>query len=329
MALNRRTLLQSASLAVATSLYPAAGAWAQGSDKPLSLLVPWPVGGPVDVSARILQPELSRLAGVPVVIENAPGAGGVIGLNRYSQRPPADRGLAMVSVSDVITSLLATPGQKIKPEDFQLVGMAALGGAVLMVREGLPARTFDELARFAREQPPQSLKFGHLGSGSYFHLVWEELSARAGISALQVPYTGASLGILRDLGNGDLDMALLPLSATATGFPRIRGIGTTASTRNPFFPDLPTLGEGAVAAGYAAHGWWALATLRETAPPDLDRLERWSRAAIGSNAVATGYKAQSMNPPPAMSRQDLDTFFKTEIERYRLQLKRLGLIAAA
>ncbi len=328
MTLNRRTLLQSASIALATGLYPAAEAWGQVSDKPLNLLVPWPVGGPVDITARILQPELSRLAGVPVVIDNAPGAGGVIGLNRYAQRPPTDRGLVMISVSDAVTSLLAAPGQKIKPEDFRLLNIAASGGVALVVREGLPARSFDELVRLMRGQAAQSLKFGHFGAGSYFHLIWEELAARVGVTALQVPYKGVP-ELLRDLGAGDLDVALLPGNASVMAFPRIRPIATSAAMRTTFYPDLPTLAESTSAAGYSAAGWWALGVMRDTAPAEVDRLERWSQAAIVSPAVATAYKAQTISPPPVMSRQELDNFFRAEIERYRVQMKRLGLFAAA
>lgn len=328
MTLNRRTLLQSASVALATLSHPAAQVWAQGSDKPLNLLVPWPVGGPVDVTARILQPELSRLAGVPVLIENAPGAGGVIGLGRYVKRPLAERGLVMVSVSDAITSLLTAPGQKLKPEDFRLLGIVASGGNVLMVREGLAARSFDDLVRLVRGQAPQSLKFGHFGSGGWQHLVWEELAARVGLTALQVPYKGAS-DLLRDLAAGDLDMALLPGNAAVMGYPRVRAIATSAAMRSPFYPDLPTLGESTAGAGYSAEGWWALGVMRDTVLSEVDRLEAWSQAAIRSNAVATAYKAQSFTPPPVMPRQELHSFFKTEIERYRVQIKRLGLLPAA
>jgi tripartite-type tricarboxylate transporter receptor subunit TctC len=326
MKLNRRTFLKSSALALAAAGAPLTTALAQGSGKSISLLVPWPAGGPVDITARALQPELSRLADAQVLIENVPGAGGVIGLNRYAQRAPAERGLVMVSVSDVITSLLATPGQKIKPEDFQLLGLTAAGGSVLVIRDGLPARNFDELVRLARSQAPQSLTFGHFGPGSFFHLVWEELTARTGITALQVPYKGTP-DILRDLSTGDLDVAFLPLNATVMGFPRLRGIAMTAATRNPYYPDLPTLAESSSAAGYAAWGWYAMATMRDTASAELDRLERWTRSAVASDTAAAAYKAQSAVVPPAQSRIAVSRFFAAEIERYRAQLNRLGLLA--
>jgi len=328
MTLNRRNFLKSAGLTLAAMQGASGAAWAQGSAKALNLLVPWPVGGPVDTTARALQPELSRLADAPVIIENAPGAGGVIGLNRYAQRTPAERGLVMVSVSDVVTSLLAAPGQKLKPEDFQLLGLTASGGSVLLVREGLPVRSFDELVRLARSQPAQSLKFGHFGPGSFFHLVWEELSIRTGIAALQVPYKGAP-DVLRDLGTGDLDMAILPLNAAVMSFPRLRGIAMTAARRNPYFAELPTLAESTEAAGFVAEGWFAMATMRDTPAHELERMERWTRSAVASDSALAAYKAQSSVVPPAQARSEVNRFFNAEIERYRGQLRRLGLLAAA
>ena len=326
MKLNRRTLLKSSAVALAAASAPLTSALAQGPGKPLNLLVPWPVGGPADTIARVLQPELSRLAQAPVLIENAPGAGGVIGLNRYTQRTPAERGLVMVTVSDVVTSLLATPGQKIKPEDFQLLGLTLVGGGVLLVRDGLPARSFDELVRLARSQGPQSLKFGHMGMGSFYHLCWEEISDRTGITTLQVPYKGTP-DILRDLGTGDLDIAIVVLNAAVMGFPRLRGIATMTAARNPFFPELPTIAESSSAAGYLALGWFALATLRDTPPAELERFETWARLAVASDSAAAAYKAQSSVVPAAMSRSELNRLFKAEVERYRGRLKSLGLLA--
>ncbi len=326
MKLNRRALLKSAMFALSTTGLPLNQALAQASGKVLNLVVPWPAGGPVDITARVLQPELSRLAEMPVLIENIPGAGGVIGLNRYAQRAPDSRGLVMVSVSDVITSLLAAPSQKIKPEDFQLLGLTAAGGAALVVREGLPVRNFDELVRLVRSQAPQSLKFGHFGPGSFFNLVWEEISARTSMTALQVPYKGTP-DLLRDLGNGDLDMAMLPLNGAVMSFPRLRGIANTAFARNPYFPDLPTLSESNSLSGYVALGWFALATLKATGSADLEKLERWTRLAVASETTAIAYRANSSVVPPAQSLEELDQFFRAEINRYRTQLKRLGLLA--
>lgn len=326
MTINRRTLLKSASLALASLDLSVSPAMAQSTGKTLNLMVPWPAGGPADSNARLFQTELSRQVGVPVLVDNVGGAGGVIGLNRYVQRPQADRGLILVSNSDVISSLLTAPNQKIKPEDFQLLGLTSVGGLVLLVREGLPVRSFDELVSWARTQAPQSLKFGHNGMGSYFQLVWDEVSARTGLTALQVPYKGA-VDILRDLATGDLDMAFTTLNAAAMGYPRTRSIAATAAQRNPSFPDLPTLGESSAAAGYNSEGWFALATLRGTPAPELERMGRWTHATMANEAVTQALKARGSATLPALSQQELDRFFTAEVERYRRLLKRLGLLA--
>ena len=301
-------------------------AHAQGSDKPLNLTVTWPVGGPIDSTARVLQPELSLLAAQPVVVENIPGAGGVIGLERYVARPPAVRGLLLGSNSEMIGSLLTSPNTKVKPEDFRLLAIAGLGGFLVLARDSLPVKSFDELVAFAKTQPANALKFGHFGPGSLFHVAWEELSAKVGISALQVPYKGAA-DLLRDLGVGDLDIAFVPLNQTTVNFPRVRVLGTTGRLRNPYFASLPTLDESTAARGFRYQGWYALAVTRDTPAAEADRLERWAQNAVGAAGYAQASKGMGVVVPPALSRGELDNFYQAEIERYRIQLKRLGLLA--
>lgn len=301
-------------------------AHAQGSDKSLNLTVTWPVGGPIDSTARVLQPELSLMAAQPVVVENIPGAGGLIGLERYVARPPAVRGLLLGSNSELIGSLLTAPNAKVKPEDFQLLAIAGLGGFLMLARESLPVKSFDDLVAFAKTQPTNALKFGHFGQGSLFHVAWEELGAKVGISALQVPYKGAP-DLLRDLGAGDLDIAFVPLNQTTFNFPRVRALGTTSQVRNPYFASLPTLDESTSARGFRYEGWYALAVTRDTAVAEVDRLQRLAQSAVGGAGYAQSSKGMGVVVPPAQSRGELDNFYKVEIERYRVQLKRLGLLA--
>ena len=299
---------------------------AQGSDKTLNLTVPWPAGGPIDATARFLQAELGKQAAQTVLVDNIPGAGGVIGLERYAARPAPVRGLLMGSPSEMIGSLLTTPQAKLKPEDFRLLAVAALGGFVLVVRESLPVTSFDELVAWAKTRPAGTLKFGHFGAGSLFHMVWEELSAKVGISALQVPYKGAA-DILRELGTGDLDAAFLPLNQTVVNYPRLRAVAVSGQVRNPYFAKLPTLDEGTAARGFRYEGWYAMAVTRDTPEADVERLQRWAQAAVGSAAFAQASQGMGQVVPPTHSRAELDNFYQAEIERYRVQLKRLGLLA--
>lgn len=328
MTVNRRKLLKSTALGLIAAHYPLTRALAQAPAKSVSIVVPWPAGGPADINARRLQAELSQVSGMPVVVENIAGAGGVIGLNRYINRSQPQRGMVLVSVSDVITSLLATPGQKSKPEDFQLVGLTAIGGMVVLARESLPVQSFDELIQFGRSRPLQTLKFAHFGQGSFNHLINEDLLARTGITALQVPYKGTPEA-LRDLSNGDIDVVVVPLNALAVDFPHVRSLAQTSAVRNPYFANLPTVAESNTAAGYKMEGWFALAVGRDTPSAEVEQFQRWVHAAVATDTAAKTYKSLRSVVPPALSRAELDQFFKADIERLRLQLKRLGLLAAA
>ncbi len=298
-------------------------AWA--SDTTMSLLVPWPAGGIVDSSARILQPELGRVSATNVVLENVPGAGGLIGLDRYARRPTGERGLLVGTNSELIATLLTNPGSsKLRPEDFRLVGMIAVGGFALVVRDGLPVRDFDSLVAYARTKPTGTLKFAHFGSGSLFHLAWEELAGRAGITALQVPYKG-SPDLLRDLNNESVDLAFLPLTKAAVGFPGVRGLATSAAARHPLFPDLPTVTESVAGRGFQYEGWYALTVMRDTPAPELAKLERWASAAVQAPAFLEGSKQMGASPPPSLTRIQLDQFYDSEIARHRALVQRLNL----
>lgn len=310
---------------IGTLLCALLGCGTASAEAPLNLLVPWPAGGAVDAAARSLQPELARETARPVVVENLAGAGGLIALERYARRAPAERGLLVGSASDLITNLLAGAGTtKLKPEDFRLVGMVAAGGFALMAREQLPVRDFDELVAYAVTLPPQTLKFAHAGQGSILHLAWEDLAARAGITALQVPYRGAP-DMLRDLRNGQLDIAFVPLNTATLGFAGVRALGITTATRHPLYPQLPTLAEGRAAHGFEYVGWIALAVLRETPERELNRLDRWARAAAQAPAFIEGARQAGALPPPTLTRAQLDQFYATEVVRHRALIQRLRL----
>ncbi len=310
---------------IGTVLFAMLGCGAASAESPLTLLVPWPAGGAVDAAARSLQPELAREAARPVVVENLAGAGGLIALDRYARRSPAERGVLVGSASDLITGLLTNAGSsKLKPEDFRLIGMVVAGSLVLMASEKLPARDFDELVAYARTQPPQTLKFAHAGQGSVLHLAWEELCARAGISALQVPYRGAP-DMLRDLANGQLDIAFVPLNTSTLGYPGVRALGMTAATRHPLFAQVPTLAEGQAAHGYEYIGWIALAVLRDTPTAELARLEGWAQAAARAPAFIEGVRSAGGLPPPMLTRAQLDQFYDAEVTRHRTLIRRLRL----
>ena len=314
---------------LATGLLVAAAAVAAASsafaaDGQLNILVPWPAGGPADTTARTLVTDLQQQSGSTVLIENIVGAGGQIGVERYARKAPAERGFLLGSPSELIATLLTSNTTKLKPEDFRLVAVAASGGFALVVRDGLPVRSFDELAAHARTLPPKALKFAHLGFGSLFHLAWKDVTARAGITALQVPYKGVP-DILKDLAVGDLDVAFVPLNTAVTSFPGIRAIGMTAPTRNPFFPQLATLGESTAGRGFQYEGWFGLVVARDLPPAEFERLERLAQAAMRGNAFAESNRALGHVVPAVRTRAQIDQFYDGEVARHRALIARLGL----
>lgn len=296
-------------------------AWA--TDGVLPITVPWPAGGIADTYARQIQAELSRASGMTAVIENITGAGGLIALDRYVRRPANDRGLFLCSNSDLIATLLTSRGTtRLQPEDFRLACVLGTGPFAFVVRDGLLARTVDEVFRAVRAPGAEPLKVGHTGVGSLFHLAWEDVLGRTGVPAVMAPYRGAP-DILRDLANGAIDAAMLPLATPVTSYPGTRTIGMSGAMRHPSFPQLQPLTESESLRGYVQEGWFGMAVPRETPAEELARTGRWLQVAMRTPAFLESVRANGGLPPPEMDRAQLDRFYETEVSRLRAAAQRI------
>lgn len=223
---------------------------AQGAypNKPIKLIVPFPPGGNVDLSARILAPELSRELGQPVVIENKAGAGGTLGLDAVAKSAPDGYTLGIASpVNHLAAPSLypKLPYDSIK--DFTPVGLVASVPMVLVVGPSSPAKSVQELIKLARVRPG-ALTMASAGSGSGNHIVGELFQDATGTQFVHVPYKG-SAPANTDLAGGHVDLhfdqlsSVLPLVQGG----KLRPLAVTTAKRSALMPDVPTLAEAGVA----------------------------------------------------------------------------------
>ena len=234
-------LLASFALVPATSLaqpYP---------NKPIRLIVPFPPGGNVDLSARIVAPELSKELGQPIVIDNKAGAGGTLGLDAVAKSPPDGYTLGVASpVNHLAAPSLypKLPYDSIK--DFTPVGLIASVPMVLVVGPSSPAKSVQELLALARTRG--SMTMASAGSGSGNHIVGELFQDATGAKFVHVPYKG-SAPANNDLAGGHVDLhfdqlsSVLPLVQGG----RLKPLAVTTAKRSPLMPDVPTLAEAGVA----------------------------------------------------------------------------------
>jgi tripartite-type tricarboxylate transporter receptor subunit TctC len=231
-----------------TSIPLAARAQAAYPNKPIKLIVPFPPGGNVDLSARILAPELSRELGQPVVIENKAGAGGTLGLDAVAKSAPDGYTLGIASPVNHLAAPSLYPKLPYDSiRDFTPVGLVASVPMVLVVGPSSPVKSVQELLKLARARSG-ALTMASAGSGSGNHIVGELFQDATGTQFVHVPYKG-SAPANTDLAGGHVDLhfdqlsSVLPLVQGG----KLRPLAVTTAKRSALMPDVPTLAEAGVA----------------------------------------------------------------------------------
>jgi len=216
--------------------------------KPIRLVVPFPPGGNVDLSARIIAPELAKELGQPIVIDNKPGAGGTLGLDAVAKAPPDGYVLGIASpVNHLAAPSLypKLPYDSIK--DFSPVGLIASVPMVLVVGPSSPVKNVQELIALAKSRRA-AMTMASAGGGSGNHIVGELFQEATGTKFVHVPYKG-SAPANNDLAGGHVDLHFDQLSSVLTLVQggRLKALAVTTARRSSLLPDVPTLAESGVA----------------------------------------------------------------------------------
>ena len=223
--------------------------------KPVRLLTGSAPGGGADQTSRVIAERLSRVLKEQVVVENRPGATGMIANRLVSNSAPDGYTLLLEPSSFVAISphLNAKDGWDPTKKLAPIIQVSAYG-LVLVVHPSVPARTVKELIVLARSRPGV-LNFASSGIGSNFHLSAELFKIRAKIDIVHIPYRGSSNALIDLLaGRADLMFGLIPISYPYIKQGKLRALGVTAQTRNPLMPDVPTISEAALP-GFEVLSW--------------------------------------------------------------------------
>jgi tripartite-type tricarboxylate transporter receptor subunit TctC len=252
---NRRTLLTGLALAALT---PGAAMAQAFPNKPIRLVVPYAAGGATDIIGRAAAAELSKTLGVPVTVDNRPGAGGNVGAEMVARSAP-DGYTMLVSPSSLhgITPFLYSKLSYDPNKD--LVPVIVLAGLanVLVVNPAVKANSVAELIALAKSQPGK-LTYASSGNGSTIHLSGEMFKQMAGLDIVHVPYKGSGPA-LTDLIGGQVQLMFdnIPSAINQIRAGKLRALATTGPKRSPALPDLPTMAEAGLA-GYEATAWFGL-----------------------------------------------------------------------
>jgi tripartite-type tricarboxylate transporter receptor subunit TctC len=298
--------------------------------KPISLIVPYPAGGPSDFFARKVQPDAAtRLGKQPMIIENIGGAGGSIGLSKLVSAPADGATLSLASPMELVLSPLAIQGVKYKSEDFKLVAQFATTNTILAVRNSLNVKTVDELLALARKSNSKPLSYGSVGPGSLYHLIGERFSQLTKVDMLHVPYKGIA-PLLTDLMGGQIDMAFLPMAGSIPATlmdGKIQGLAVTAKTPHPLFKQFPAMATMKGLESMEFDIWAGIVVHRNTPDHIVNAL---NKAFYASAEMPETRKALEGSGNVVLPERDplvLDRIYRSEIDRYRGIAKSINLQA--
>lgn len=262
-------------IALCLAFMPAAQAsgW---PDKPITVIVPFPAGGSVDVVMRLIATPLGEKLGQAVVVENVGGAGGSIGATRAANSQTDGCTLLAGSINDVVLQPLVNRQLRYDSKDFEPISLVYTSPLVLVARRDLPQGDIDAVVRKLRAAP-ESLNFGSPGQGTFQHVVMEDFQRRTQTRMLHVPYKGAA-PLVNDVLGGQIDMAVMapPAALPHLRQGRLRLLGVISLERMAAYPDLATINESQSVQGMEMTGWMGLLAPRGV---PTDRLER-VRAAL-------------------------------------------------
>jgi tripartite-type tricarboxylate transporter receptor subunit TctC len=242
MTLTRRSAL------LGTAIFAASGhARAQSfPSKPVRIVVPYPPGGGADTTARLIGPKLQEALGETVVVDNRPGAGGMIGDDTVAKAPPDGHTLLIGAFAHAVNPALYPKMPFKTPDDFAPISLLVTVPELLVVTPSFPAKSVAELVAMAKAEPGKLL-YASSGNGTAQHLAAELFRLRTGIDIGHVPYKGGSLAVA-DVAAGHVPFyfgnmtAALPQARAG----RVRALAVTSAERSAAAPDVPTIAEAGV-----------------------------------------------------------------------------------
>lgn len=272
-------------------------------NKSLRIIVPYPVGGAVDVMTRFVTTHMSQTLGQAIVIDNRPGANANIG-PEAAARAAADGHTLLASASFLVINPILETGLRWSPRDFVPVARFTLAPNVLVVPSSYPVRTMAEFIAIAKARP--GLPVGDSGPGAPQSMAIEMLRSSASLEFQNVGYKGGP-PVLADLISGQLAMSVLPLNVAMSSITggRIRALASTSNKRSPLLPELPTMAE----SGYpdaTVVSWYGFHAPAGTPPEILKRLSD----AVGAAALDEATRARTATAGGEIAFMDTESFHR-------------------
>ena len=296
---------------------------AQYPTKPIKLIVPLAAAGTGDTLSRTVGEEMGRILGQPVVIDNRPGAGGLVGTELVAAAPADGYTLLAVSPSHVINPALYSNTKTYDAlKSFEPITVLANTHQVIVAHPSVEAKTLKELIDYAKKNPGK-LNYGSAGTGSATHLNMELFKSMAGVDIVHVPYKGSTQA-RNDVLAGQVQLAmdgLLPLQPLIKDG-RLRALAITSSHRAKSNPEIPTIAEAGVP-GYASDTWYGILVPAGTPKEVIATLHAAAVKALNTPAVRA--RLEKLGAEPVGNRpEDFRKLLETERKLWAKVVKDSG-----
>jgi hypothetical protein len=296
-----------------------ANAWAQADtypNRPIKMIITWPVGGFADTLGRTVATQLGAILGQQVVVENRGGANGMIGADAVAKAAPDGYTLMFQSVtSHAINPTMYGKTPYSTEKDIIPLAVVASVPMLLVANPNLPAKNIAELIALAKKEP-DALSYASFGNGSASHLAGELFTNQAGIKMTHIPYKGGAPAITDTL-SGQIPMSF---SAFGVALPHVKAgkliaLGTTGSTRAKLLPDVPTIAEAGNLKGYEMSIVYAVWAPTGVPGPILSKLSKALEQVVASSAFkekvsSDGGEVMSLSTPA-----ESNAYFQKEMQR--------------
>jgi tripartite-type tricarboxylate transporter receptor subunit TctC len=319
---RRRAALGLAAAVAAAVALPAAAQSAYPS-KPITMVVPFPPGGPTDLVARVLAQQLGEQLGQSIVVDNKAGANGNIGAQAVA-RAPADGYTLLYNTSSITLSPALYKSLPWNVEkDFAPVALTAVVPLALVVHPGVPANNVKEFIAYAKANPGK-LSYGSAGNGNVTHLGAFQFAQANGIDAVHVPFKGSAPADLA-LAGGEIQF-LTDTVNSVMGFvkdKRMKMLAVTTGKRMAQFPDVPTLAESGMP-GFEVGAWQGVMVPAATPKPIVERLNTELNKAL-QNPEVRAKLAQQGAEPLGSTPAEYGAYVKKELARWGQVVKASGV----
>lgn len=280
---------------------------------PIRIVVGAPPGGSTDTLAREIAPEMGRLLGRTVIVDNRSGAGGNLAADHVAKSAPDGSTLLLSFTSHTINATLYPRLPYDPVADFTPLTMVATSPSVLVAHPGLPAKDLRELIAWAKPRPGQlSLAIG--GIGSSLHLAGEAFKLQAGMYIVNIPYRGTAPAIADVVaGNVPLMFAAVGNARALVAAGKLRALGVTSPARLPQFPAVPAIAE--VLPGFESSAWFGLFGPARMPPELVQRISDAARAAVRGEAIRKRLEADA-GQPVGNAPEAFAAFVKADVARW-------------